>query len=58
MNCGSLRCTRNAIRLAVRLYGDATVKRMKQIFNAPLNDAAMAEIVDHLVKTYGNEQSK
>jgi hypothetical protein len=34
------------------------VKRMKAVFNAPLNDADIPDIVDYLVKTYGNEQAK
>ena len=42
---------------AARPYWEATVKRMKQVFNAPLNEADIAEIVDYLVKTYGNEQT-
>ena len=41
---------------APRPYWDAMVKRMKAVFNAPLNDADMPAIVDYLVKTYGNEQ--
>jgi sulfite dehydrogenase (cytochrome) subunit B len=43
---------------APRAYWDAMVKRMKTVFKAPLNDADMPDIVDYLVKTYGNEQSK
>ena len=43
---------------APRAYWDAMVKRMKQVFNAPVNDADMPEIVDYLVKTYGDEQAK
>lgn len=42
---------------AARPYWEGTVKRMKQVFKAPLEDADMAEIVDYLVKTYGNEQA-
>jgi sulfite dehydrogenase (cytochrome) subunit B len=41
---------------AARPYWDAMVKRMKAVFNAPLNDADMPAIVDYLVKTYGNER--
>ena len=41
---------------AARPYWEATVKRMKQVFNAPLTEADIPEIVDYLVKTYGNEQ--
>ena len=43
---------------APRPYWDAMVKRMKQVFKAPIDDADMAEITDYLVKTYGNEQAK
>jgi mono/diheme cytochrome c family protein len=43
---------------APRGYWDAMVKRMKTVFNAPINDADMPAIVDYLVKTYGNEQGK
>jgi mono/diheme cytochrome c family protein len=43
---------------APRPYWDAMVKRMKQVFNAPIDDAEMPAIVDYLVKTYGNEQGK
>ena len=43
---------------AARPYWDAMVKRMKAVFNAPIDDKDMPEIVDYLVKTYGNEQGK
>ncbi len=43
---------------AARPYWEAMVKRMKAVFKAPINDADMPEIVDYLVKTYGNEQPK
>ncbi|HVZ42314.1 MAG TPA: cytochrome c [Ramlibacter sp.] len=43
---------------AARPYWDAMVKRMKAVFKAPIDDADMPEIVDYLVKTYGNEQGK
>ena len=43
---------------AARPYWDAMVKRMKAVFKAPVNEADMPEIVDYLVKTYGNEQPK
>jgi mono/diheme cytochrome c family protein len=43
---------------APRAYWDAMVKRMKAVFKAPLDDADMPDIVDYLVKTYGNEQPK
>lgn len=43
---------------APRTYWDAMAKRMKTVFNAPIDDADVPEIVDYLVKTYGNEQPK
>ncbi|MDB5882669.1 MAG: sorB [Ramlibacter sp.] len=43
---------------AARPYWDAMVKRMKAVFKAPIADEDMPEIVDYLVKTYGNEQAK
>jgi sulfite dehydrogenase (cytochrome) subunit B len=43
---------------AARPYWEAMVKRMKTVFKAPINDADMPDIVDYLVKTYGNEQPK
>lgn len=43
---------------APRAYWDAMVKRMKVVFNAPIDDADMPAIVDYLVKTYGSEQPK
>jgi len=43
---------------AARPYWDAMVKRMKAVFNAPIDDADMPDIVDYLVKTYGNEQPR
>jgi mono/diheme cytochrome c family protein len=42
---------------APRAYWDATVKRMKAVFFAPIDDADMPAIVDYLAKTYGNEQT-
>jgi mono/diheme cytochrome c family protein len=41
---------------APRAYWEAMVKRMQVVFKAPIADADMPEIVDYLVKTYGNEQ--
>ena len=43
---------------AARPYWDAMVKRMKAVFNAPIDDADMPAIVDYLAKTYGNEQPR
>jgi hypothetical protein len=41
-----------------RAYWETMVKRMKAVFNAPIDDSDMPVIVDYLVKTYGNEQPK
>ena len=43
---------------APRAYWQAMVLRMKAVFKAPIDDADMPLLVDYLVKTYGNEQSK
>lgn len=43
---------------AARGYWEAMVKRMKVVFKGPIPDEDMPEIVDYLVKTYGNEQTK
>ena len=43
---------------APRPYWEAMVKRMKEVFKAPIADADMPAIVDYLAKTYGNEQPK
>lgn len=43
---------------APRAYWEAMVKRMKEVFKAPVADADMPAIVDYLVKTYGSEQPK
>lgn len=41
---------------APRAYWEAMVRRMKDVFKAPVPDADMPAIVDYLAKTYGNEQ--
>jgi mono/diheme cytochrome c family protein len=56
--CHSAEYMRYQPPTAARPYWDTMVKRMKTVFNAPINEADMPEIVDYLVKTYGNEQSK
>jgi hypothetical protein len=43
---------------APRAYWEGMVKRMKVVFKAPVDEADMPEIVDYLVKTYGNEQPR
>jgi hypothetical protein len=34
------------------------VKRMRDVFKAPINDADVPDIVDYLVKTYGAERAQ
>jgi hypothetical protein len=43
---------------AARPYWEAMVKRMKTVFKAPIEEAEIPELVDYLVKTYGNERPK
>jgi len=43
---------------AARPYWAGVVTRMKKVFNAPLADEDMPDIVDYLVRTYGNEQPR
>ena len=43
---------------APRTYWDTMVKRMKLVFNAPIQDADIPVIVDYLAKTYGAEQPR
>ena len=56
--CHSAEYMRYQPSTAARPYWDAMVKRMKAVFNAPIADADMPDIVDYLVKTYGNEQAR
>jgi sulfite dehydrogenase len=39
-----------------RTYWEATVRKMKKPFGAPLAEEDIPIIVDYLVKTYGNER--
>ncbi len=39
-----------------RAYWDATVKKMKKPFGAPIADDDMPAMIDYLVKAYGNER--
>jgi hypothetical protein len=43
---------------AARPYWEAMVKRMKTVFNAPVQDEDIPLIVDYLARTYGNEQPR
>jgi mono/diheme cytochrome c family protein len=56
--CHSAEYMRYQPATAPRPYWEAMTKRMKAVFNAPIADADMPQIVDYLVKTYGNEQPK
>lgn len=56
--CHSAEYMRYQPPTAPRPYWEGVVKRMKQVFNAPVNDADVPDIVDYLVKTYGSELAK
>lgn len=56
--CHSAEYMRYQPPTAPRGYWEAMVKRMKDVFHAPANEADMPLIVEYLVKTYGNEQGK
>ena len=43
---------------APRTYWENMVRRMQQVFKAPINEGDIPDLVDYLVKTYGNEQGK
>ena len=57
MTCHSTEYIRYQPPTAPRGYWEAMVKRMKVVFNAPVDDADMADIVDYLARTYGAERS-
>jgi hypothetical protein len=57
MTCHSAEYIRYQPSTAPRTYWEAMVKRMKAIFNAPIEDADMLDIVDYLVRTYGAERT-
>jgi len=40
-----------------RSYWTATVHKMEKIFGAPIDEKEIPEMVDYLVKIYGNEKS-
>lgn len=42
---------------APRAHWESMVKRMKRVFKAKLDDAEIADIVDYMAKTYGNERA-
>ena len=55
MICHSAQYVRMQPHNLPRSYWEATVKKMKAPFGAPLPDDAIAPIVDYLTKTYGAE---
>jgi hypothetical protein len=56
MTCHSTEYIRYQPPTAARPYWEAMVKRMKVVFNAPIDDADVPDIVDYLVRTYGAER--
>ncbi len=56
MICHSAQYVSTQPSTSTRAYWDATVKKMKKPFGAPLKDEDIPAIVDYLVKTYGAEQ--
>jgi hypothetical protein len=55
--CHSAEYMRYQPPTAPRTYWDSMVKRMKNVFNAPIDDADVPDLVDYLVKTYGAERA-
>ena len=55
VTCHSAEYIRYQPATAARAYWEAMVRRMKTVFNAPVEEADVNEIVDYLVKTYGRE---
>lgn len=55
MTCHSAQYVGTQPSTSTRAYWDATVKKMKKPFGAPLKDEDIEPIVDYLVKTYGAE---
>ncbi|PLQ00930.1 SorB family sulfite dehydrogenase c-type cytochrome subunit [Cupriavidus pauculus] len=58
MICHSAQYVSTQPSTSTRAYWDATVKKMKKPFGAPLKDEDIPAIVDYLVKTYGAEQAQ
>ncbi|CAG2155134.1 SorB family sulfite dehydrogenase c-type cytochrome subunit [Cupriavidus numazuensis] len=56
MTCHSAQYAETQPLTSSRAYWDATVKKMKKPFGAPLRDEDIPPIVDYLVKTYGAER--
>lgn len=58
MTCHSAQYVATQPSSSSRAYWEATVKKMKKPFGAPLKDEDMPAIVDYLVKNYGAEQTE
>jgi sulfite dehydrogenase (cytochrome) subunit B len=58
MTCHSAEYIRYQPATAPRTYWEAMVKRMKAVFDAPIDDADTADIVEYLVRTYGAERAR
>ncbi len=57
MTCHSAQYASSQPHSLGRAYWDATVKKMKAAYGAPLRDEAIPVMADYLVKTYGAERS-
>lgn len=58
MTCHSAQYVATQPTTSSRQYWEATVKKMKKPFGAPLKDEDIPVIVDYLVKTYGAERAE
>ncbi|MDW3687735.1 c-type cytochrome [Cupriavidus sp. CV2] len=58
MTCHSAQYVQSQPPSSTRAYWEATVKKMKKPFGAPLKDEDMPAMIDYLVKTYGAERGK
>jgi len=58
MICHSAQYVSTQPSTSTRAYWDATVKKMKKPFGAPLKEEDIPAIVDYLTKTYGAEQAQ
>ncbi len=58
MTCHSAQYVTTQPTSSSRAYWEATVKKMKEPFGAPLKDEDIPVIVDYLVKTYGAERGE
>ena len=56
LTCHSAHYVQTQPPTSPRAYWDATVRKMKKPFGAPISDEEIPAIVDYLVKTYGIER--